>query len=418
MKQKKIGYFGLFGQQNWGNECTLQAIIGNARRYLPDWEMYCICTDPDDTSKRYGIPAFPMKAISGDIGWGRNAYLMRLLRTVFFRIPMELLHWVTAFRILKGTHMVVAPGTGLLTDFERKIFGRCYEIFKWSVIAKLCGTKFLFVSIGAGPIRHPMNRLFIKFALSMADYRSYRNVSSRQYLESIGIKAKNDQIYPDLAFSLPWTITNNCINRNRQRPVIGVGVADRILGVRVFYNENKFVEQQIETIYRDTIDITCSFVVWLLQNKYAVRLLLGDSMYDNEAKKDLKNEIMKRGYDFEEGNIIDEPITSVEQLMSQLATTEVVISPRFHNIILALMLNKPVISLSYHEKFQALMADLELEEYCQSAGDLSVNRLKELFTKIMSNSEDIKNVIKLKTERNHLALEKQYSCIFNDLPSV
>lgn len=415
---KKIGYFGLFGQQNWGNECTLQAIICNARKYLPDWEMYCICTGPEDTSIRYKIPAFPMNAASSDTAWAQNTPVMRLLRKIFFRIPMELLHWIKAFRVLRGTHMLIAPGTGLLTDFERNIFGRCYEIFKWSVIAKLCGTKLLFVSIGAGPIRHPMNRWFIKSALSMADYRSYRNESSRQYLERIGFKTNNDHIYPDLAFSLPRTITAACTNRHRQRPIIGVGVADRILGIKVYYNENGNVEQQIETIYRDTIDITCSFVGWLLQNNYTVRLLLGDSQYDNEAKKDLKNQIIKRGYDFDEENIIDEPIHSVEQLIYQLATTEVVISPRFHNIILALMLIKPVISLSYHEKFQALMTDLELEEYCQSTGDLSFEKLKEQFTKIMSNAEDIKKVIKLKTEGNQLALEKQYSFIFKDLPLV
>jgi polysaccharide pyruvyl transferase WcaK-like protein len=314
--------------------------------------------------------------------------------------------------------MLVAPGTGLLTNFEWKIFGRSYATFKWSIIAKLCRCKLFFVSIGAGPIRHPINRWFIKSALSMADYRSYRNKSSRQYLESIGFNTNNDPIYPDLAFSLPESITTESTNRNRQRPVIGVGVADRILGVKVYYNENENSEQRIETIYRNTIEITCSFVAWLLQNKYKVRFLLGDSLYDIVAKEDLKNQLRKRGYDCEDGNILDEPITSVEQLISQLATTEAVISPRFHNIILALMLNKPVISLSYHEKFQSLMAELELEEYCQDTGDLNFHRLKEQFIKLMTNADEIKNTIKLKTENNRLALEKQYAFIFNNLPIV
>lgn len=418
MKPKKVGYFGLFGQQNWGNECTLQAFICNARKHLPDWEMYCVCTDPEDTSKRFGIPAFPMKAIYRNIGREQSTRLMRLVRRIFFRIPVEILHLVRAFRIVKGTHMLVVPGTGLLTDFERRVLGRCYEVFKWSAVAKLCRSKLLFVSIGAGPIRHPLNRWFIKSALSLADYRSYRNGTGKQYLELIGFKTGDDEIYPDLAFSLPRNILPERVTRDPERPVIGVGVADRVLGIKVYYNEDDSVEQQIEAIYWNAIDVTSSFVDWLLDNKYTVRLLLGDSLYDMKAKEDLKDRLIKRGYDFADKNILDDPVTSVEQLISQLATTEAVVSPRYHNIILALMLNKPVIGLSYHDKFGSLMAEFKLEEYCQQADDLHIDNLKELFSKLMANADKIKEAIKITTEQKYLALEKQYSLIFNRWPNV
>ena len=61
MKPKRIAFFGLFGQGNLGNECTLQAIIYNVRKYFPDAEFKCICSGPEDTSVRHNIPAFPMR---------------------------------------------------------------------------------------------------------------------------------------------------------------------------------------------------------------------------------------------------------------------------------------------------------------------------------------------------------------------
>jgi polysaccharide pyruvyl transferase WcaK-like protein len=57
MTRHRITLFGNFGTQNLGNECTLQAIAHNVHKYVPDAELHCICSDPDDTSRRYGIPA-------------------------------------------------------------------------------------------------------------------------------------------------------------------------------------------------------------------------------------------------------------------------------------------------------------------------------------------------------------------------
>jgi hypothetical protein len=44
-KRKTLTFFGNFGSQNLGNECTLQAIIQNARTYLPATELNCVCTN-------------------------------------------------------------------------------------------------------------------------------------------------------------------------------------------------------------------------------------------------------------------------------------------------------------------------------------------------------------------------------------
>ena len=408
--QKRISFFGNFGRQNLGNECTLQAIIYNISKYLPDAEINCICPNPEDTSARYNIPAFLMsehhaKGFNSRVWPWQNNPLMRLLRRVLIRIPTELLQWIKAFKTLKGTDMLVMTGTGMLGDFGIGPFDLHYEIIKWSIIAKLRRCKLLFVSVGAGPIDHPLSRWLVKLALSLADYRSYRDSFSKQYMESIGFERNDDRVYPDLAFSLPTAMMPECNSRDRQRPIIGIGLME--------YYSKACDPQRGENIYHGYIEKLATFVTWLLEHKHTVRLLIGDVLYDKRVKQDVKELIEKNGLKFEKAQIIDEPVSSVEQLLSQLETTDIVVATRFHNILLALMLNKPVVSISYHEKNDLLMAGVGLEEYCQHIDQFDVDKLIKQFTTLEENAESLKPKIKQKTEAYRKALDDQYACIFN-----
>lgn len=408
MKPKKISFFGLFGQQNIGNDCTLQAILDNLPRYLPDAEVLCICSGPEEISARHKISTFPMRPIQPNRP-GRNSLLIKLIRKLFVKMPKELLHWVGAFKTLIGTDMFIVPGTGFLVDHSTGPYGYPYYVFKWSVIAKLCRNKLLFVSIGAGPIYHPLSKWFIRKALSMADYRSYRDDFSKQYLDKIGFDTKDDHVYPDLAFSLPRATMPDPGDHDRQRPVVGIGIID--------YHgpSDTRLRGEGETFYQDYIEKVSDFIAWFIENNYTVRILIGDARYDSSVKQDLMESLEKRRLKHTDGQIIDEPILTMEQLLSQLAETDIVISPRFHNIILALMLNKPVVSISYNEKFDFLMAGIGLAEYCQHIDHFDADKLTGLFTKIAKNAGSLKPRIKKKTEEYRMALDEQYSFIFNNV---
>ena len=403
----KIVFFGLFGQQNLGNDCSLHAMIVHTRDRLPDAKTGCVCTGPEEIRTRYGIPTFPMYAASGEAEQGRKRSPIAILKGIAVRSWRELFHGVRALRFLRGNDMLIVPGTGLLVDHTTGYRGYPYYLFKWSLIARLCGCRFLIVSIGAGPIDHPLSRWFIRSALSSAIYRSYRDDFSKRYIEALGFRADRDPVYPDLAFSLPKSIMPESNDTHGARPVIGVGVVDHSgpRGQRQNSGQNH---------YRDYIDKSAAFVAWLLEHHYPVRLLLGDIKYDSRVKRDLIDVLGKRGQIDCEGKIFDEKILSVGDLVSQLEKIDIVISPRFHNVILALMLNKPVIVLSHHYKFDALMAALGLSEYCLAIDGLDVDRLTERFAEVEKNSEALKIYIKDKCEEYRRALDQQYSIIFSE----
>ena len=400
----KIGIFGLFGQQNWGNECTLQATLWNIRNYLPDSEIYCICTNPEDTAARFNIPSYKISADVRSLNMNAKKGLKRWHNILICTLPSEIQHWFRAFDILNNTNVIIFPGTGLLTDFEGKIYGRCYEIFKWAILSKIRRCKIIFLSMGAGPIRHPLNRLFIRLALSMADYRSYRNDHSKTYLKGIGVDVSKDAIYPDLAFSLPKGMFDR--KEIDDNLVVGIGIID--------YNEKYCKSDGDGFVYEKFLEKLCSFLIWLLGNKYTVRLLVGDTLYDESVKKDLKYRLQEHVGNRYDEYILDDPINSVEQLLIQLSSVHVVISPRLHNLILSIMLGKPVISLSYHEKINSLMKDFELNEYNLEIDNLNTEELIAIFLRLIEERENLLRHIKDKEGESARLLEVQYGYIFKD----
>jgi len=170
-----------------------------------------------------------------------------------------------------------------------------------------------------------------------------------------------------------------------------------------------------EAIYQDYLEKTTNILAWLLDRKYTVRLLIGDSSYDRRIKGDVIKRLQERGSKYEKGQVIDEPVSSVEQLIAQLAEADMVIATRFHNILLALLLNKPVVALSYHEKIASLMAGVGMGEYCQNIDRLDVDLLLEQFLELEKNAGMVKSLIERKVEDYRKALDQQYAHIFNHL---
>src|SRR5262249_55059940 len=134
--------------------------------------------------------------------WDRRYPLRKRLRMASIGLSEEAREYSRAWRTLNGTDIFIVPGTGLLTDaFGLSGWGP-YGLLKWSVIAKLRQCRVMFVSVGAGPIDSAFGRLLARFALSLADYRSYRDAPSKAVVEGLGVHAVNDGVFPDLVFDL------------------------------------------------------------------------------------------------------------------------------------------------------------------------------------------------------------------------
>lgn len=404
-KGKKICFFGHFGSPNFGNEITLQAMLYHVRRLLPETEVACVCTGPDALAATQKIETVPIRRtfIKRE---KRRSRLARLLTRVLLCVPSELYRWLEAFKTLKGSGMLIIPGTGLLTDAYGLLSWGPYNLFKWSVMARMCRCKVFFVSVGAGPVYSVLGKYFVKSALSLADFRSYRDNASLNYLKKIGFSTNSDRIYPDLVFSFPEAMLPHDSHERTKRCTVGLGLMP--------YAGKYSSATAGDGIYREYLKNLVAFARWLLTHDYDIRLLVGD-LGDGAALEQFKS-LLKASWGAYDGKrIINQPALSVEELLPQIAATDIVVATRFHNIVLALLLNRPVISISFHHKCASLMEEMGLTEYCHDINQMNAERLIEQFQDVENNADRLKPAIRQKVEQSRKALGEQYSLIFKDV---
>jgi polysaccharide pyruvyl transferase WcaK-like protein len=402
-RRQKICFFGHFGMFNSGNESTFQAILFHLQRLIPEAEITCICDHPEVVAATYNIEAIPIRSEVVKPLWLLGHPIARYLRKIVIGIPSELYRWLAGIRILKSMDVFIVPGTGLLTDAYGLMGWGPYSLFKWSLIARMCRCKVLFVSVGAGPVHSALGKYFVKAALSLADFRSYRDKTSLKYLKSIGFSTNSDGVYPDLAFSFPEALMPaQNYNRGRRR-VVGIGLME---------DAGKYgTATPGEAVYDLYLNNLLGFAQWLLSQDYDIRLLIGD-IADKPVAEGFRSLLRRRLGSYDQDRVFDEPIVTVEQILSQLAATDIVVATRFHNVLLALLLEKPVIAISFHHKCASLMEDMGLSDYCQDINHIDTDRLVKQFKDLKRNAEKLKPAIRQKIEQSRKALDEQYGLIF------
>jgi polysaccharide pyruvyl transferase WcaK-like protein len=384
---KKIGLFGGFGFGNSGNEGSLEAMLIFLRQFRPDADLVCICPVPDEVRKDHGISAISFSASS-------SGTFIRFLNRLLFRAPSRLANWIHAITELLKLDLLIIPGTGILDDFNTGPWSFPYVLFRWCLSARLCGTELWFVSIGAGPIHHPVSRRLMKWAAAMAQYRSYRDTISKEFMESIGLDAHSDPIYPDLAFKLPGPQRSRPQGSDAEVLTVAFGVMNYGGWRSDLRHQTDIVDEYIKKVTR--------FLAWLLDRGYRVRILTGDR-FDQPAIDYLVGALAGEGQNIPSESLVIEPTLTLYEVMQQIALTDIVVATRFHNVVCALKLGRPTISVGYADKNDALLADMGLAGFCQHIEKLDVELLIEQFITLAADRHEharrIKTVVQAYQQR-------------------
>lgn len=372
VRPQRIGLFGLFGTGNSGNDGSLEAMLRFLHQVRPDAEITCICSAHRGAADRV---ARSLRVATTSLGIPPpQNQLLRTLDRLLLTLPRRTASLIHAVGRARRLDALIVPGTGILDDFGGSPFGMPLALLAWCLVARLSGTWIAFVSIGAGPIHNPLSRWLMRAAVSLAEYRSYRDTVSKTFMQSIGFDARDDAVYPDIAFKLPAPASPR-----RQPPhgrlVVGVGVMT-YLGWR---ND----PTRGAAIYQTYLAKLTSFVLWLLDRGYAVRVLMGDTN-DQRAVNDLLAHMAIARPALPDDRLVFEPMSSLHDLMRQIAATDVVVATRYHNIVCALKLGKPTVSIGYADKNDVLMAEMGLGRFCQHVERLNLDRLIEQFSQLLA----------------------------------
>lgn len=383
----RVGVFGLLGSGNLGNDGSLQAVLGYLRADHPDAVVDALCGGPEAVTARFGIPATRLH-------WNRAEY--RTASRAGSIASKGLGKFVDIFRTaawVRKHDVVIVPGMGVLeATLPLRPWGFPYSLFLLCASGRLTRTRVALVSVGAAEIRNRPTRALVRWSGRLAAYRSYRDAQSRDAMRAMGVDTARDEVYPDLAFSLPAPRTST--------PPGPPGTV--CVGVMDFHGGNDD-RARADEIYGRYLDGTIRFVRTLVEEGRPVRLLTGDTCDATVVAAIL--------------DAVHSPLVtaaepaSLDDLMNEMAAADTVVAVRYHNLICALKTGTPVLALSYAAKSDALMERMGLGAYCHPAREVDADRLLEQFRALEKRLPELRQTL---AERNQAAarqLADQFSSL-------
>lgn len=388
----RIGLFGLLGSGNFGNDGSLEAVLLYLRAQHPDAILECLCPGPDEVTERYGIAATRANWYRGD--YQTASSLPVLLKKTFGKLVdvVRIMSWVRKFDV------ILVPGSGILESaLTVRPWERPYSLFLVCAFGRLCRTKVALVSVGASTTTQPVTRWLLKSAARCAHYRSFRDILSRDAMRTPRAGRGHDPVYPDLVFALPTPANDPGSNKS-----VGVGVMAYYGG-----NEDRKTSQDI---YSGYVDKMKHFVRWLVDNDRRVILFTGDHV-DETVTAEIVADVRAYRPDLDPSWVVAAPVFSLEGLMQQMSSVGTVVATRYHNVLCALKMAKPTLSVGYARKNDALMSDMGLGDFCQSARSLDGALLIEQFAALELRSDEIRRTLASKSVAAARRLDDQFKIL-------
>jgi polysaccharide pyruvyl transferase WcaK-like protein len=416
----KIGLLDHVGGGNLGDDATLDAVAGNIKRRWPNAEIVAFSMNPDDTETRHGIMSHPIRRKGWSIGYkpaGTDATLKetvkgltRKYRVVFYllratnavvRLPSEvfgeLSFLVSSRRNIKSFDLLIISGGGQLTEKDGP-WGFPYTIFKWVVLARSAGIRCMFLNVGAGPLTLSLSKFFVTRALLAADYVSFRDDKSRALVHEIGFTGES-RVCPDSVYGLEGATTSGSPLERRPQPIVGFApmpYPDR--------DPHGYRAEKDQIVYEEFIRKLAIFGSWLVGQSYALTTFGTDIGVDPVAIEDFRKALRSHHGVPSSQYSVDHSVRSTHDLLATMSGMDYVVTCRFHGVVFAHLLNKPVLAIAHHPKVTDLMKDLELSSYCVDIRDFDLKLLTEKFASMVINAEEIKTCMAASLTRNRQRL--------------
>jgi polysaccharide pyruvyl transferase WcaK-like protein len=364
----RVAFFGEIGSGNTGNDGSFEVALNWVHGSVPDAEVFSICLGPEQLTARFGIPAKSMFADGR--GYSRSP-IVRALR----RLSRQARNPIWVSRLLRDTDWVIVPGAGVLESTWHRPWMLPYSLCSLSLAARVRGARLALLNVGADRAQNGFSRWLVAQAARRADYLTVRDQHSAAVLRRLHVKVSADRVFPDLAFGL-----NPPAEQPPRSRWVGVGLIN-------YFDWRGTPAERVtnRTAYEESM---VSLVEWLLAEGYGVRLLTGD-VWDEPCLTRVLAALRTRHPWVGPDHLVGDPARDLHDLMRQMGEVEVVIAARYHNIITALRLAKPIIALSYAPKATQAMETFGLSAFAHRIDAIDLPRLKDQFLDLYGHRADI-----------------------------
>lgn len=352
----RVAAFGYFGIGNLGNECSLQALLDYLRRAHPDAELSCLAVDPGAVTQDFGIPARQMMSYRRDAVNSGPLDKARKVLSRLWDVPRM-------FAMVGEVDVVIVPGSGVLeSQLGIPPWGLPYWLFLLTLAGRVRRRKVALVSIGAQYASNPTTRWFARRTVQMAHFTTFRDDKSLEAVRKMGGRPQPGNVYPDLAFSLGAPSPPGPARRDHV-----------VIGVMAYYGGPDDPRDGWE-VRREYTHRIVKLVERLIADGRSVRLVIGDRA-DRDVARDIEHCVQDGQLRAHQSQLSVSTADAFEDLLTELAEAEVVIASRYHNIVGAMKLGRPTVSLGYARKNSDLLAHFGMGEFSQDMDSFDLDVL-------------------------------------------
>lgn len=419
-----IGLLDHMGYGNLGDAAIQDVVIANIKKRVPGARMFAFSIIPTDTVARHGIPTYPLSWFipeihNGELTDGKNeprsnlarlksilkksAIVYRCLKPIV-NFGREIAFCVRSYRTLRKLDLLIISGGGQIDELWHGPWGQPYTLFKFSLLTKAARKKLYFLNVGAGPLRHPLSRFFAKWAVRLADYRSFRDRDSQERVQKLGVKAAT-QVFPDAVYALDVKEALNGHAVHRSRPVVGINPTA--------FCDPRLWPRKAASIYMDYIAKLVQFSMWLVDQGFTVRLFSTDIVNDRLAMEDIKAGILSKSSSPDLAiDVLLDASSSVKDALQAMSDFDFVITCKYHGIIFSHLLGKPVISLNYQKKMDVAMCDVGQGCFSADVEHFTLDWLLDRFRLLVAESKNISSGAAFAVSANASKLSQQFDSLF------
>ena len=306
---------------------------------------------------------------------------------------------MAAFHWLRSVNTLIFSGGGQLDDAWGGPSGHPWAMLKWTLLAKVRNARVLSLSVGYGSIESPWSRLFVRSAMSLADYRSYRDIGSRNLMRRAGF-SRLDPVFPNLAYSRPGDFER-------------APIADSVRTVGICPAPYCAVQGSPKPdlrAYESYLERLVQVAVWLIQTQRTLVFFVSGGS-DHRVAGEVVARISSRVAPSQHAQIRVPPVSTVDAFLEQAAAVDVVVATRLHSLLLSQLAGTPTIAISPERKVDVLMKAMEQDAFTLDIDAFTLLDFRRVFEALEIQWQTARDKFLAKRAEYRSLLQRQYDLV-------
>lgn len=326
MDKSRFFLYGYYGVGNFGDELLLESIVTAIKKRVPSAFFYIRNLNYVDIFDKYN-DCIHHTDIEKIIANQKEYKIIRIIR--YLKEYWRYFNECDYFVIGGGTIIHEKKSLILLTII--------------CIMAGLKGLKIIAIGIGISELKKTWSKLMVKAINKMSSFFSVRDEAA--YIQCVNSKCGNKVLlYSDLVYSLDLGKNENFILEN-----------SKVIGISLTHFD-----------FKDKINIFSNVIEKLINDGWIIALLSFQNMSDSSAKvlddKIALKEIMDNLESDKKAKIqlIEINRKTIDKVFSDM---RVLISMRFHGLVVASMYGVPFLGISHDNKIEEICKEFKMPYY-------------------------------------------------------